>query len=208
MASTLDDLIDRVRHKLALPDSDQMVPDADLTISINDGLNASATDYDWPWLFVGVNINTVAGTSAYALPAGHVRTLWIANAARAQDLKAIQRRELTEYVLQTGIPRFYSVYGAAVRFVPVPDGVYVLSHTYVRNEPALVTGTDVPLCPDYFSEIIVLYAAAEEATRLKDFSQRNAFLQDIGAWKARMRDNVRQEASTLKIRARHDWSVG
>lgn len=212
MASTLQDLRDRLRHKLALPEADLMVPNSDLDISINDGLNAMSTDYDWPWLFTQADITTVAGTSAYALPTTpiFVRTLNVTNVGLGRDLLARQRRDLSRFYqtqVQTGEPLYYSTYGASIRLAPVPDQVYTIRHVFVQAEPPLVSGSDVPLCPDHFSDTIVLYAAVEESTRMKDFGQRNAFLADIQAWKARMRDNVRQTASTLKIRARSDYWI-
>lgn len=186
-----------------------MVPDSDLTFSINSGMNAMAADYDWPWLFTSENITTVSGTIAYNLPTGHMRTLFVQNVAYGLDLKARQRRDLSRYSVtgQIGFPVWYTVYGASIRFAPTPNAVYTLYHAYTRAEPALTTGSQEPLCPDHFSDIIVLYACAEEAVRQKEFSQHGAFLQDIEAWKRRVRDNIRQEASTLRIRSRGDWSV-
>lgn len=207
MAKTLADLEDRLRHKLGLPSNDQKIPATDLDISINDGMNAMATDFDWPWLMTQETINTISGTAAYSLPAGHVRTLFVSDTNRGLDLTALQRRDLTKWVRQTGSPSFYSTYGAAIRFGPTPGAVYVLTHVYIQAESALVDPTDEPLCPDHFSDIIVLYAAIEESTRLKDFSMRNAFMQDIVLWIKRMKDNTRQEASTLRVKSRADWPL-
>lgn len=207
MAKTLDDLIDRLRHKLALPSNDQKVPDSDLTISLNDGMNAMAADFDWPWLFTSETITTVAGTVAYSLPARHVRTLWVVNDVLGQDLTAKQRRDLSKWLVISGQPYYYSTYGFAIRLGPKPDAVYTFTHTYLQAEAALTTGTDEPLCPDHYSDLIVLYAAVEEATRLKDFTQRNAFQADINAWVKRMKSHVRQEASTLRVKTRSDWPI-
>lgn len=207
MAKTLQDLRDRLRHKVALPSNDQMVPDTDLDISINDGMNAMAADYDWPWLFKGETITTVAGQAAYLLPADHVRTLWVSDDTIGQDLIAKQRRDLTRWIVIQGRPYYYSVYGAGIRFGPKPDAVYTFSHTYLQAEPALVDPTDEPLCPDIYSDLIVLYAAIEEATRLKDFTQRTAFMNDAAAWTAKIKKHVRQEASTLRIKTRQDWPI-
>lgn len=207
MAKTLADLIVRVRYKLALPSNDQKVTDTALTISINNGMNAMATDYDWPWLMAGETITTVAGTTAYNLPTRHVRTLWVSDATRGLDLAALQRRELTKWIYESGPPAFYSAYGAGIRFGPTPNAVFSLAHTYIQAEPPLTTGAQEPLCPEHYSDVIVLYACIEEATRLKDFSQRNAFMQDLQLWMKRMRDNVRQEASTLRVKTRADWPL-
>jgi hypothetical protein len=217
MAVTLTDLYNLVLHKLGLQSDDQMVQTGNVYKSINTGLKAMATDYDWPWLITSHDISTVAGTEAYALETGlesptpfpiHVRTLWIANEALGRNLKAVQRKVLTKwYVTDSaqGPPLFYSVYGASIRIAPRPDKVYTLKHTYIQPEPDLTSGSDEPLCPEHFSDVIACYAAFEECTRLKDFSQRAAFQADITAWKQRMKDNVRQEASTLSIQARDDW---
>lgn len=211
MAKTLDDLIARLRHKLALPSDDQLVPDSDLTISINNGMNAMAADYDWPWLFTSATITTVAGTVAYSLPTRHMRTLWIANEPYGYQLVARQRKQLSRYYgtnFQQDYPFYYTVYGAGIRLAPIPNAVYSLSHTYVAAEAPLTTGAQEPLCPEHFSDLIVLYAGMEEATRLKDFQQRNAFMQDAQTWKLRIKDQIRQEASTLRVQTRGDWSVG
>lgn len=207
MAFDLDAITALTLHKLGLPADDQMVQPANLYLSINTGLKAMATDYDWPWLMTSEAITTIAGTSVYALPANHVRTLFIADNARETNLIARQRQDLVRYASKTGPPIYYTVYGTAVRLAPVPDTVTALDHVFIQFEPVLVDGDDQPLCPEHFGDLIAVYAAYEECTRLKDFSQRNAFAQDIAAWKQRMKDNVRQEASTLRIRARSDWAV-
>lgn len=209
MAKTLDDLIDRLRHKLALPSDDQLVPDPDLSISINDGMNAMAADYDWPWLITGETITTVAGTAAYNLPTRHMRTLWIANEPYGYQLVARQRKQMSRFYgtnFQRDYPLYYTAYATGIRLAPVPNAVYLLSHTYIAAEAPLTTGSQEPLCPEHFTELLVLYAAMEEATRLKDFSQRSAFAQDAERWKLRIKDQVRQEASTLKIQTRGDWA--
>lgn len=207
MAKTLADLRARVLVKVGLPSDDAMVPASTLDICINNGMNKMAADYDWPWLMTSETITTAVGTAAYALPAGHVRTLYVQDTTRGLNFEGRQRQDLIQYSVtgRTGMSRYYSVFGASVRIAPDPDTVWSLNHVYIRAEPALTGGTDTPLCPEHYSDVIVCYASSEVCILTKDATLKGEIDQEIGAWKQRMRDNVRLGGYTLRPRVRQDW---
>jgi hypothetical protein len=185
-----------------------MVPTADLDSSINSGLRAMAADYDWPWLQVEGSLVTVANQSTYATSGltGWVRTLWIQDDAR--DLEYRQRREVTRYKLNTGPRAFiYTISADQIVLAPTPTEVRTLTHAYIRTEPPLVNGSDAIVCPDHFSDLAVLYATIEEATRLKDTALRNLLISDKNEWIGRLRDNVRRSSATVRLRSRNDWAM-
>lgn len=213
---TLANFRTKTLHKLALPADDAMAATADLDESINAGARAMAADFDWPWLIVGATFVTVAGTQIYALPVAatgppatyaHIRTLWLGIPALAYTLNVRERQEVEWYIQTRGIPVMYAVQGAGISLAPVPDGVYTMKHVYIRPDTAMTSDSDTSLCPDHFSDVIVLYAAIQEATRTKDFTQVTAFRNELAEWKQRVRDNVRQTAGTLRVRSRQDYGT-
>jgi hypothetical protein len=215
-AFTLEEFRVKVLHKLALPDDDAMALEADLTESIAAGQRAMATDFDWPWLIFGSTFATVAGTQLYALPVEatgppitheHVRTLWIGNPTLGYTLNVRERQEVERYIVTRGLPSIYAVQGGAISLGPVPDAVYTLKHVYIRPDTPMTDDDETSLCPDHFSDVIVLYACISEATRTKDFTQVAQFRQELAEWKQRMRDNVRQSAGTLRVRTRSDYGT-
>lgn len=211
MAKTLADLKARTLIKLGLPSDDALVPAATLTQCINNGLTKMAMDYDWPHLYTQVTITTVAGTRLYGLPDGTpdpqwVRTIWISKDDVGVDLIQRQRRDLTIYsAASRGKPRWYAENGQAVLIAPTPDGVYSLTHVYIRTEPELVDDGDEPLCPEHMIDIVVCYAVSEASIFTKDTTIKNMADTEIQGWIKRMRDNVHMSASTMRIRVRQDW---
>lgn len=212
----LTDFRVKVLLKLALPADDALAPTTALDESIAAGQRAMATDFDWPWLMTAQTFVTVAGQQLYALPVEatgppisheHVRTLWLSVPAFAYTLNVRERQEIERYIQTRGMPSLYSVQGASISLAPVPDQVYTIKHVFIRPDTPMVGETDVSLCPDHFSDTIVLYAAIAEATRTKDFTQVAQFRQDLAEWKQRMRDNVRQSAGTLRVRTRSDYGT-
>jgi hypothetical protein len=71
---TLTEMRTAVRTRIGNPSTDGFFTDAQLTDLINEALAAVSAEEDWPWLQTSANITTVAGTAAYAAPAGWVHT--------------------------------------------------------------------------------------------------------------------------------------
>jgi hypothetical protein len=115
---------------------------------------------------------------------------------------------VTRYNLNTGPRAFiYSISADKIILAPTPTEVRTLTHSYIRAEPLLSSGTDAILCPDHFSDLAVLYASIEEASRLKDTELRNLLIADKNEWVGRVRDNVRRTSATVRLRSRNDWAM-
>lgn len=212
MATTLTDLRAALRSRVSLPADDPMVADADVDIDINAGLQAMASEYDWPWLQVeDAAMVTVAGARTVAPPAGWVRTLWIADFSIASELELRQRRDLIRYETVTGggqnRPRLYAIGADVIVLAPTPNAVYTYTHAYIKQENVLSSGSDAMLAPDRYKGLIVAYAAIQTGTRLKDAFIVSAARADADGWIKRMKDNVRRTASTVRVKTRNDWSM-
>ncbi len=104
----------------------------------------------------------------YALPAGLVRIVAVGRGG--QVLSALAPEDMIqESFNESGDPLFYVVEGSNIRVAPTPsrsdEELYVV---YVRPENVLTTDSDTVLAPDIYEDIIVVYAAIHQASRLKD----------------------------------------
>src|SRR5581483_8231791 len=63
-----------VRTRLGVSPTDSFFPDPQLPDLINEALQATNNEDFWPWVQGTATINTVAGTAAYAVPAGWLLT--------------------------------------------------------------------------------------------------------------------------------------
>jgi hypothetical protein len=202
VATTLADLRTKVLYRLGLPTTDAMVPNADLDQSINNGLDAMAADYDWPWLYSEYTANTTPGTNLFST-GDKQRVLWV---AYGSDLLTLSTQEdMIRFADRTGQPTYWTSAANALYVHPVPDAAYTLKVAVIQVTTPLTTGTDVANVPDMYSSLAVIYAAMEHAVRLKDTKLFSMLSAQKDAWLKRVKDNARFEAGTVRIRTRTDW---
>lgn len=204
MATTLANIKTAVIHKLGLESTDGMMDE--LTMSINAALQQMATEYDWPWLVTSDSFNTVAGTTSYAIPADCTRIKALGYLTDPMD--RVQWEEWIRYQqTQGGEPGIYYIENSAVKIAPIPDGVYTIQRVYIQPENVLVSDGDAVKCPDWYSDIVVTYAALEEARRSPDIvSVRVNTLEALReTWLKRLADNDTRGSQLPAILTRNDW---
>lgn len=201
MSTTLAQLKTKVIHKLGETTDDGMLDN--LTESINAGLQQMATEYDWPWLVRASTITTVAGTTDYSLPTNTTRIREIINSN--DPLTAVTFAELVGYSGYAGTPAMFYIQRDTIKLAPNPDGVYVLSAEYVVAEAVLSGDSDTIFCPDWYADLVVVYASIEEARRRKDTVMVNLLEGSKSQWIQRIRDNIQRSKNLPDILCRGDW---
>lgn len=203
MTTTLSTLRTLVIDKLGLTTNDGRMTSASLNRSINTGLQKLATDYDWPWLVVDTTLTTAAGDDSYSPPSGWTRTKRL---SYENDL--LTERQRDDFVLWNeveNVPHLYAVEGTTIYLCPTPNNTYSLTHTYITAETVLSGDSDTPLCPDYYIDVVVTYAALDMARKIKDTSLLNTLEQERKDWLKRIRDNVQRTYKSPQISTREDW---
>jgi hypothetical protein len=135
----------------------------------------------WPFLETqDTTLNTVAGTSSYALPMTAWRNL---DAVRLQNV-AVQQYVNLEYKppqdfrdfenmdRDMSTPCYWTMYASQVHFWPVPDGVYNVVIDYIIEPPDLVADIDVPVLPLPYHDILTWGAIEKMAYRERDWLGR------------------------------------
>jgi hypothetical protein len=198
----LSELRTAVRTRLGNPATDGFFSDANLTDLVNEALQAISTERDWPWLTTSTTFPTVAGTAAYTPTAGWMRTLVLC----IDGYQPIEERQLAEIrsmpTADRGMPRYYAVTGDQIVLRDVPDGVYTITHDYVKVEPALTSDANTPLMPSQFHYSIVAKAAELASIRQRDAVRAGEQLAEYNAWVNRMLDNQRRTRAPKRIRVR------
>lgn len=85
----------------------------------------------------------------------------------------------------SGKPREYAMFGGLIYLRPVPDGIYQLSHRYLRSEVDLVADTDVPLIDDPLSTMVIEYATFLALRRDRNDPRAEEALKAYQMWESR-----------------------
>lgn len=177
---------------------------AALTEWVNEASKAIAAEHDWPWLQRSTTFPTVAGTGTYTPPADWLRTisLRIADDAQMSWQPAGALDDAWPYADSRGQPYQWSTFADELVLRPIPDGVHVVTHRYVRIEADLALDADTPLMPVLFRPAIVEYAAYLVARSAGQSVRAAESLQAWSGWKGRMLDDVRRQSGPAKVRLR------
>lgn len=197
----LTDLLARVLNRGSFNSADTGLTSTVHTAHINAALKQISNERDWPWLFTTATINTVAGTATYAHPTGYVRTDSIFEPATGIILQERQIEELDQYTASDR-PLLWCSYGTNIVLGPKPDDVYALTHRYVRVEPLLTTGSDLPLIPNAFDEGVVEWATYLGQTFTRQFDKAQEAAARYNAWLKTTLDNVRRGRRPLRVQVR------
>lgn len=188
-AGDLTDLQGRVQSRGSFNTSDVGLTAAKLTEFINAALKQISAERDWPHLFTTETITTAAADSTYTLPAGHIRTDAIVDPTTGDTLIERQIEEL-DRITGAGRPMFWAAYGTEIVVKPIPDGVYTLTHRYVRSETALSAGGDLPLLPRHMDEGVVEWATMLAHTFTRELDKAAEAGARYNAWLKATVDNV------------------
>lgn len=200
-AGDLSDLDARVLNRGSFSSDDAGLTATVRRSFINAALKQISNERDWPWLFTTASIVTVAGTSTYALPTGYVRTDSIFEPSTGLVLVERQITEIDQYVTRDR-PILFTTYGTNTVIGPPPDGVYTLTHRYVRTEPLLTDDNTAPLIPNAFDEGVVEWATMLCWDFARQWDKAGEAGTRYNAWLKSTVDNVRRSRRPLRVRVR------
>lgn len=182
-----------------------------MTRIVNSALKEYATERDWPWLIEETTISVTAGDNEYNVPSDWTRTNWLSIAD--EELYYRSARELQYHLdgTQQSKPRFYTITTVAgqelIRLAPDPVEAYTVIHEYVQIEPDLSSGTDTPLIPEEYLDLLVQYIVRRMAIRKRDSGVQAQAEAQLEYWLSRTSDNVRRVRSPQRVHTRKDWAV-
>lgn len=194
-----------VLDRLGVPSGDALFTTAVLNRAINAALDEIGAEHDWPWLEASETINTVAGTKTYTPNAAWVRTreLKLADDYPLEWVTMIQLDTLYP-VTEQDRPSVFAIEQGQLYIGPTPDGVYVLTHRYVKAEPDLSADGDTPLMPAQFHNAIVELATYIALKRSRDDVRGAAALDAYARWLSKMHRFRRRHTGPSRIKSRWD----
>ena len=202
MALDLSTMRTAVRTRLGSPATDGFFSDAQLNDLINEGLQAYATEHDWPWLEATETLTTSAGSAALSPSGTWTRTKGlIIDGYDALEMVSLAELRGVPTTIR-GVPRVYCIEQEAILLRPVPNAAYSVTHDYYKVEPELVGDANQPLLPSQFRYAIIEYATYLAHLRAGQPGPAQAALSAYSQWIQRMRDNRRRSTSTIKVRVR------
>lgn len=202
--ATRVDLRARLIEKLGLLAIDEMIPTSSLNQSINNGLERMATEFAWPWLVDFTTISVIAGTTLYNLPARTTKVIAIGSQASEDSLQAVSPDDMMRWIFQEGEPTIYLVRGSQIQVAPTPIRNDTLTLAYVKAENLLDDDSDVVLTPDWFLDVIVTYAAIDQAVRLKDVQLISSLEMVRKQWITSLADDSIRTSKPSRIMTRVD----
>lgn len=196
-----------VRTRIGNPSTDGFFSDANLTDLLNEATAALSAEEDWPWLQTAANITTVAGTAAYAAPAGwvHTKHLYINNYDPLTYLSLPEIDAIS--TTDTGQPQFFTIYDEDILLRPVPDAVYTIVHQYNKSETAMSNDSDTLLMPSIFHYAVVTLAAKLAHDRQRDLQRSQIEEADYEKWLRRMRNYRYRLQGPMRPRVRPGSSL-
>lgn len=159
-ALTVQQIITRVRRQFGDEDSAQ-IADATFIDYINDAMRDIVLANNL--LQVKATVPTVAGTSAYNLPADLLRlhhVSWNGQPLREENIQVVQ--DNVDQMDNTanfpvGSPETYWIYAGQLNLYPSPGSVANITIYYNRNPTAVVAVGDTPELPARYDNRIIEY---------------------------------------------------
>lgn len=197
-------LRDQVRLRTNSSSTDATLDPSTLNAFINSANFQIASEADWPWRQVSTTFSTVLGTDTYTPPTDWLRTkmLKVANEVPMRLLSVIDLEQRWYSTQMTGIPREYTIEADQIILRPIPDGVYVVTHRYVKVEPVLDTDEDTPLMPSQFQSAIVELAAYLSHRRMGNTNDADVAKAAYSDWRNRMVSEHSRTMAPKRVRVR------
>lgn len=190
-------LITAVRTRLGVPTTDAFMSDTNLTDLINAGLEYATSQGDWYWLETTESVNTTNAVEYVTPNASSQRTIGLYDSTGI-PLQRVRIDELRRFpAAATGAnTRYFSALGARLYLRPVPNGTIALTHDYVTSEPRLASGSDTPLMPSQFHDVIADYACYFANLRQGQVQEADKWKASGDAWVAQMAAHSDRYAET------------
>lgn len=197
-------LRDQVRTRTNTSSTDATLDAATINAFINSANLQIASDADWPWRQTSTTFSTVAGTDTYTPPTDWLRTksLKVANENPMRLLSIIDLDQRWYDSTGRGLPREYAIEADQIVIRPIPDGIYVVTHRYVKVEPILDTDDDIPLMPAQFQFAIVELAAYLGHRRMGNTNDADVALSAYKEWRNRMVSEHTRTMVPKRVRVR------
>lgn len=202
--TTRVDLQFRLIQKLGLLEDDEMIPTDSLNQSINNALERMATEFAWPWLTEFTTISLVADTDTYNLPTRCAKVVALGQQGTAEPLTKVSPEDMMRYFGMSGEPTMYLVKGNQIMVSPKPVRDDTLTLVYVKAENLLDDDSDTIFTPDWFVDIIVTYAAIDQAVRLKDVQLMSSLEMVRKQWLQSLADDAIRTVKPSRIMTRVD----
>lgn len=198
-------LLTEVYGRLGVPSGDALFTSAWVTQSINAALHEIESEEDWPWYEASETLTTAAGTQSYNLASDWLRTREV-KPANDYPLERNGIHQLEEWwpFGDSGQPSCYAIEQGKIYLFPIPNGVYSLTHRYVKTEPDLASGSDTPLMPAQFHAAIAELATYVALKRSRDDARGASALAAYQRWLSKMRKYRRRHKGPARIRTRWD----
>jgi len=142
----------------------------------------AALPHRWSWTLASGTIVLVAGTAAYALPAGvvQVESMRYTVGASAFELEWMDPDKLREALAESegrgGAALHWSRTGPRiVSFWPVPSAAGIVNVTYRIRPPVLTGDASTPILPEAYQDILVVGACELMAQRERAWDSAKAF---------------------------------
>lgn len=199
----------RIYSRTGLAPSDPQLTTVAANEFANDAMHMIEAAQDWPWLQKMVTFTTTGGVDTYASSTFAPDGDWL----RSRELIVPGDRPMEHYDLweldsrwplttATGRPYEWAIDTDQIVLRPVPDGVYVVNHHYLRTEPDLVADTQSPLMPAKFHAAIAELGAWLALRQDHEEPRAAAALQAYQQWERNMRDDTRRFSSPGRVRVR------
>lgn len=199
----LGSMKDAVYALSGYPTDDGLVTPTVVVGAINNALALIAGEADWPWMRTSTTFASVAGTAAYAVPIGWVRTTKITDPDGYPLIEGNARELEDDFGLDVGTPRYWTVDLEQIELRPIPDAVLTYTHHYVRTEKELAADTETPYLPATWHRAVVQLALVDVHEAGRNPERAEAALKRYEReWRSRMLDDRRRMRGAVRPRVR------
>lgn len=173
---TISELIDRVRLKTLIDDTD--ITDAEMLLWFNDGLFDIAMRQEWDWLYDTEDITTVASQANYTLSNTWTQIISIQEDATKNRLVPISYDYASalygDDYPEAARARYYYILNGDVYLVPTPSASSDTYHVMQRVIPTQFTtvASDEPPFLELFHPVLAEYVEARVWEREEDLEKK------------------------------------
>lgn len=173
------------------PSNDTLMSSDKVGRFVNLALHEIEAQHPWSWLQKSETLTTAAGTETVT-PAADWRFTTELRNNQGRNLERYSMTDLNDRWMPLGNnttqgpPIEWAVWQSTIYLRPIPDGVYTLTHYYLRSEVDLAGDTDTPLIPDALSGAVIEYASYLAFRRERNDPRAAECLKAYQVWEQRM----------------------
>ena len=164
---------------------------------INDAVQHTATEGDWPWLERFSSLTLVPGTANYVMPTDWQRTRSLT--VNGEEYPFVSVRDIDDTTDET---RGYSTSGDSFTISPTPTTAGTVKMRYLAAENTLIIDTDTPKLPAQYHGAIVAWCVAELKRRKGDLRGAAVYDEVYREWVKLIRKGITRATGPRRIRVR------